>query len=583
MSSSATADACDLDISSFDVENYGSRYDGHTKVQRLGFLMDTFPKLKPVAARALLKELKNGCNVTAYMKVLCIVDEATRNELGCDEGVAHNITQNNQVKMELLEAELASAKSAVMKEGTRQAYNDIGHLWYQIGNLTEALKSYLRTRDLCSMARHNCEMALNVISVSIDLKQFFNVNNFVSKVTDVGGDDAVLAKLKVASAMADLYDQQYHSAATKFLEVNPILGNQFNTVASAEDIAIYASICALATFDRAELRTRLVDNKSFINSYLSLVPDFKAMVLGFCSGEYGTAFKLLDSVRPRLLGDIYLHANVTQLVHLISERMLLQYFTPYSAVDLGRMAASLQMDRATLDAAVVRLVSSGRLSARIDARNNTMHRRTSDLRHATLEKVCALSQVHAHAIKRDILRLSLMQQGFVIGDVDEGSGAGAGSSYRGSSSGAGHSHSSGPSGGAQGSYAEYSATQTDLDAAAASAFYNAEAEFMHGAASVADPSMAYGQGHGHSGHYGAGDAERGGDTAMMAGSDVESDHEDVDMDDYEMSRGGSSRGVASSMGAATARTGTDLSVAEVSVAGSQASMPDLDEMDDVYA
>ena len=252
-----------------------------------------------------------------------------------------------------------------MKEGTRLAYNDIGHLWYQIGNLTEALKSYLRTRDLCTIARHNCEMALNVISVSIDLKQFFNVNNFVSKVTDAAGDDVVIAKLKVASAMADLYDQQYHAAALKFLDVNPVLGNQYNNVASAEDIAIYASICALATFDRTELRTKLVDNKSFLNAYLSLVPDFKTMVLGFCGGDYGQAFKVLNSVRPRLLYDLYLHSNVTQLVHMISERMLLQYFAPYSAVDLGRMASSLHLDAKTLEAALVRLISSGRLAARI--------------------------------------------------------------------------------------------------------------------------------------------------------------------------------------------------------------------------
>lgn len=517
----------DVDTSSVNLHAYSASYQGYTKIARLVFLMDTFPRLKTVAAKYLLKELKTGSNPTLYVKILQMVDESTRQELGCDDSIATTMQQTNHMKMEILESELSSAKSAVMKEGTRLAYNDIGHLWYQIGNLTEALKSYLRTRDLCTIARHNCEMALNVISVSIDLKQFFNVNNFVSKVTDAAGDDVVIAKLKVASAMADLYDQQYHAAALKFLDVNPVLGNQYNNVASAEDIAIYASICALATFDRTELRTKLVDNKSFLNAYLSLVPDFKTMVLGFCGGDYGQAFKLLNSVRPRLLCDLYLHSNVTQLVHMISERMLLQYFAPYSAVDLGRMASSLHLDAKTLEAALVRLISSGRLAARIDAQSNTMHRSTREVRHATLEKVRALSQVHAHAVKRDILRLSLMQQGFTVGDGEEGGQAGSGGYTRSSSGGGGGGVSS----------------VVDLSSGHSSSMYPSQLDEEYLMASSGGAPSSY-----------------------LSGPEVmnyegESDNE-AEMD-YETT------GAVGGSGAAA-----------VSVSGSQASVPDLNEMED---
>jgi len=518
----------DVDTSSVDVLAYSASYHGYTKIARMVFLMDTFPRLKAAAARHLLKELKSGSNPTLYVKILQMVDESTRHELGCDDTIASAMQQTNHMKMEILESELSAAKSAVMKEGTRQAYNDIGHLWYQMGNLTEALKSYLRTRDLCTMTRHNCEMALNVISVSIDLKQFFNVNNFVSKVTDAGGDEVVVAKLKVASAMADLYDQQYHAAALQFLDVNPVLGNQYNNVASAEDLAIYGSVCALATFDRTELRTKLVDNKSFINAYLSLVPDFKAMVLGFCGGDYGQAFKLLEDVRPRLLCDMYLHAHVTQLVHMISERMLLQYFAPYSAVDLGRMASSLHLDAKTLEAALVRLISSGRLSARIDAQSNTMHRSTREVRHATLEKVRALSQVHAHAVKRDIMRLSLMQQGFTIGDGEDG-GHAASSGYTRSSSGGGGGMSS----------------VVDLSSGQSSSVFPSQ---------QLDEEYLMTSGGGVPSSYPSG-------PEVMVYDDGESDNE-VEMD-YE-----------------TAGPGAPSGAAAVSVSGSQASVPDLNEMDD---
>jgi COP9 signalosome complex subunit 1 len=406
----------------FNVVDYAAGYQGFTKLARLQFICDNFPQLRHVSNKQLLKELKNSSNASYFVKVLHSVDEPTRRELACDESIAHAITQNNQMRMDLLENELSTAKSTMLKEGIRAGHTDVGHLAYQMGNLSEAMKSYMRSRDFCTMPRHVIEMCLNVIVVSIDLKQFFNVTNFASKVADTMGDDVVVGKLKVGSALVDLNERHFKAAAVKFLEVPPVLGNQFNNVVSEQDIAVYGTICALATFDRSELRSRLIENKPFINAYLNLVPDFKAMALGFYNGDYASAFSMLEAVRPRLLCDMYLNAQVDSLVAQLRERLLLQYFTPYSCVDLARMAAQLQMQPTALEDALVELISSGKLAARIDAGSNTLQRRERNVRDNTLQKVLSGATVHAHAIRRDIFRLSMLQQGFVLGDGEDGGG-----------------------------------------------------------------------------------------------------------------------------------------------------------------
>lgn len=419
MTSSATS-------SNFDVGGYASSYLGYTKLARLQFIADNVPQLRQECNKLLLQELKPGSNATLYVKVYHAVDESTRKELGCDESVAHSMMQNNQMKMDLLENELSVAKSTMLKEGIRTGHTDVGHLQYQMGNLSEALKSYMRSRDFCSMPRHVIEMCLNVITVSIDLKQFFNVANFASKVGDTLGDEVVIGKLKVASALVDLADRNFRGAALKFLEVPATLGNQFNNVVSDQDIAIYGTLCALATFERSELRTRLIENKSFVNAYLNLVPDFKTLATGFYSGSYATALPMLDAVRPRLQCDMYLASQADSLIAQIRERMVLQYFAPYSVVDLTRMAQQLQMAPAALEDALVELISAGKLSARIDASSNTLQRRERNVRAETLQKVLALSKVQGFALRRDILRLSMMQQGFVLGDAEDGGSGGAG-------------------------------------------------------------------------------------------------------------------------------------------------------------
>jgi hypothetical protein len=114
---------------------------------------------------------------------------------------------------------------------------------------------------------------------------------------------------------------------------------------------------------------------------------------------------------------------VQKLEAMIRERMLLQSFAPYCSVDLARMGSQLQLEPAALEDALVELISSGKLAARIDARANTLVRRERNVREETLKKVLSASTVHGHAIRRDILRLSMLQQGFVVGGAVEEGGA----------------------------------------------------------------------------------------------------------------------------------------------------------------
>lgn len=55
------------------------------------------------------------------------------------------------------------------------------------------------------------------------------------------------------------------------MEVAPELGSSFDGVVAPEDIAVYGGLCALATFNREEMKRKVLDNSSFKN-FLDLVP-----------------------------------------------------------------------------------------------------------------------------------------------------------------------------------------------------------------------------------------------------------------------------------------------------------------------
>ena len=95
---------------------------------------------------------------------------------------------------------------------------------------------------------------------------FTHVANYITKAesTPDTSDAVVLTgQLKVAAGLAHLEGKKYKQAARKFLEASPELGTSFSDVMSQQDVATYGGLCALASYDRAELKAKLIDNSPF--------------------------------------------------------------------------------------------------------------------------------------------------------------------------------------------------------------------------------------------------------------------------------------------------------------------------------
>ena len=138
-------------------------------------------------------------------------------------------------------------------------HTDLGDFHYERGDFNAALKCYVRTRDYCTTSKHIIAMCLNVIKASIQMGNFTHVTNYITKAesTPDGADPTLVAQLRVAAGLAFLESKKYKLAARKFIEVSPELGGQFSEVASAQDVALYGGLCALASFDRAELKAKV--------------------------------------------------------------------------------------------------------------------------------------------------------------------------------------------------------------------------------------------------------------------------------------------------------------------------------------
>ena len=169
---------------------------------------------------------------------------------------------------------------------------------------------------------------------------FTHVANYITKAesTPDTSDAVVLTgQLKVAAGLAHLEGKKYKQAARKFLEASPELGTSFSDVMSQQDVATYGGLCALASYDRAELKAKLIDNSPF-RAFLELVPEVRArltrfsprlrshspslqpfhppqvreLLTDFHESRYASCLSYLERLKPDLLVDLHLHDHVLE-------------------------------------------------------------------------------------------------------------------------------------------------------------------------------------------------------------------------------------------------------------------------------
>ncbi|CAL0318333.1 unnamed protein product [Lupinus luteus] len=398
-----------------DIEVYASFYAGRTKIMRLLFLADRCGEKNQTAMqldafRMAHDEIKKGENTQLYREVVQKIDGRLGPDYDMDVAWAENVDRRAEQKKEKLENELNAYRTNLIKESIRMGYNDFGDFYYSHGQLGDAFKSYVRTRDYCTTSKHIIHMCMSAILVSTEMGQFTHVSSYVSKAEQAPEslDLITIAKLRCAAGLANLEAKKYKLAARKFLEVGSELGSHYNEVIASQDVATYGGLCALATFDRSELKSKVIDNINFRN-FLELVPEVRELINDFYSSHYASCLEYLGNLKANLLLDIHLHDHVETLYDQIRHKALIQYTHPFVSVDLNMMANAFKTTVTGLEKELEALITDNQIQARIDSHNKILYARHADQRNATFQRVLETGRVFDRDVRHMLLRSNLIK------------------------------------------------------------------------------------------------------------------------------------------------------------------------------
>ncbi|KAM1019273.1 hypothetical protein ACFX2C_040798 [Malus domestica] len=396
-----------------DIEAYASLYSGRTKIMRLLFIAQRSQSNEAMELEALrmaYDEIKKGENTQLHREVVQKIAGRLGPEYGMDVAWCDTVDRRAEQKKEKLENELNAYRTNLIKESIRMGYNDFGDFYYAHGQLGDAFKSYVRTRDYCTTSKHIVHMCMSSTLVSIEMGQFTHVTSYITKAEQIPDalDPVTVAKLRCAAGLAHLESKKYKLAARKFLETGPELGNHYNEVIAPQDVATYGGLCALATFDRMELKNKVIDNLNFRN-FLELVPEVRELINDFYSSHYASCLDYLGNLKENLLLDIHLHDHLETLYGQIRHKALIQYTHPFVSVDLHMMANAFKTDVAGLEKELEALITDNQVQARIDSHNKILYARHADQRNATFQRVLQTGNEFDRDVKSMLLRVNLIK------------------------------------------------------------------------------------------------------------------------------------------------------------------------------
>ena len=229
-------------------------------------------------------------------------------------------------------------------------------------------------------------------------------------------DPIVLSKLKCAAGLAHLENKRYKLAAKKFVKVAAELGSQYNEVSAQHDVAIYGGLCALASFDRQEMKSKVIDNSVFKQS-LELVPEVRELLYDFYYSRYAACMSHLDRIKGELMLDIHLHDHLEELYAQIRNKALIQYCTPFTSLKIATMAEAFSSTVPQLEKELAKLIMDKHIQAQIDSQNKILYARHTNQRSGAFQVSSAVLRYKSALMSFHIclISCSFMQRALAVG------------------------------------------------------------------------------------------------------------------------------------------------------------------------
>ncbi|KXN81035.1 COP9 signalosome complex subunit 1 [Leucoagaricus sp. SymC.cos] len=457
------------DAHPFDLESYISGYSGRTAIDRLIQIVKLCPDIAPEAFNLAVQHIHQSRDPSLYQALMNEYEHLAENQVVKDGlyslpnplDIAHldakwvdEVTARNQSEKVKLEVELKTYTNNMIKESIRMAHRDLAEFFRSIGEYQQSLRHHTKSREFCATSQHVLDMCLSVLELLMEQRNYGHLSTYVFKAeaaldatavaaVNAGGSgttptstvgpsaagasganvkkktpterEIVQSRLELASALSYLGQGSYEKAAQSFLRIGSAkeLGDWIGKLITPSDIAIYGTLCALASMSRAAIKAQLLDNAVF-GVYIEQEPYIRELLEAYINSNFKTALELLSRYSTRHYVDIHLSQHVTDLTIKIKNSAVVLYFQPFASIKLGRMGEAFGWTVDMVEQHVVNLIQSGEIQGRVDSQNKVLYAKKTDYRADLFARTIQAGNDILSANRKVLLRMRLQQADLIV-------------------------------------------------------------------------------------------------------------------------------------------------------------------------
>jgi len=367
----------EIDSPDFNIQRYIGEYKGRARIQRLMFVADRCPSARKSAVKLLMKSANTkGDNAikdnTLYREIfkygkLYLED--------CPEADVKYMQQNTEFinkRRIKLEDEIQKWRNLNQRINSRRAYMKIADFLSRLGDFDLAIHKLMDAKDFAEVASEFIECHMEIIKTSVKQGSLNHVHNEANRMFVSYEKDLTPTNRSQINACMGLYymkNGKFNLACDHFLRATKI--SNFSEILSKRDIGIYGALCALGDLKRDQLKKKLLDNHPFMH-YLEKAPTVKKLVLAMTNSQYSKVMKLLGELKQQFYVDYYLHSVADELMNAVRGKALVQYFEPFSSMNLIRMAKDFGVGLSDIEEELHKAILSGQVKGKVDLANHTL-------------------------------------------------------------------------------------------------------------------------------------------------------------------------------------------------------------------
>jgi COP9 signalosome complex subunit 1 len=179
------------------------------------------------------------------------------------------------------------------------------------------------------------------------------------------------------------------------------------------DIAIYGTLCALASYTRGAIKAQILENSIF-GVYIEQETYVRELIEAYMSSNFKHVLDLLSRYSSRHSLDIYLSGHVKNITNLIRDWAVVLYFQPFSSIKLQRMSQAFGWTIEEVEEHVVASIRSGAIKGRVDKQNKVLQATISDPRTELFTRALQAGTSLKSTNRKILFRMRLQQAELVV-------------------------------------------------------------------------------------------------------------------------------------------------------------------------